>query len=133
MKFFDEFKQFIARGNVMDMAVGVVIGTAFTNIVTSFSSSIVNPIIGLFAGKIDIQDLSLKISDSLEFTYGQFLQAVIDFLIMAFVVFCMVKAVNTLMNKLSKKKDEEPEKAPEPSKEELLLTEIRDLLKQRMD
>ena len=123
-----EFKEFIMRGNVMDLAVGVIIGGAFSSIVTSLVNNIIMPILGIIIGGIDFTSLSIKIQDA-EIQYGMFLQNVIDFLIIAFCIFIMVKIVNKLIH-LKKKKVEE-EKAPEviKSNEEILLEEIRDLLK----
>ena len=122
-----EFKDFIAKGNVMDMAVGIIMGTAFTAIVTSLVGDLINPIISLFMGGIDFSGLNYALAegdDAATLNYGAFIMAVINFLIIAWVVFLMVKAVNK-----TKAKEEEP--APEepagPSQEDLL-TEIRDLL-----
>jgi len=137
-KFLGEFKNFAMRGNVMDMAVGVVVGGAFSAIITSLVNNIITPIIGLLLGNVDFSTLSITIPSAVEgvepssIMYGAFIQSVIDFLIIAFCVFAVVKAIN----KLHKKKEEpapEPAPAPEPepTKEELLLTEIRDLLKER--
>ncbi len=131
MKIFDEFKKFIARGNVIDMAVGVVMGTAFTKIVNSLVTNIITPAISILTGKINVADLAYTVNENLAIPYGQFLQAVIDFFLIAFSVFCMVKVMNALKDKFSKT-EEEPEPEPEepkPSEEVLLLTEIRDLLK----
>ena len=125
--FFGEFKQFIARGNVMDMAVGVIIGGAFSAITTSLINDIIMPLLGIFTSSISFADLAVEVGGAV-ITYGNFVQAVLNFLIMAFVVFCMVKA----MNSFHKKKEEAPAAPapePEPSAEEKLLTEIRDLLK----
>ena len=131
MKIAEEFKTFIARGNVMDMAVGVIMGSAFTKIVNSLVSDILTPIIGLATGKVDLSNLKIDINEQLIIPYGQFLQSIIDFLIVAAVVFFVIKGMNTLKAKLEKQKDEEEEEEEEvtPSNEELLLTEIRDLLK----
>ncbi len=134
MKFFGEFKKFIARGNVMDMAVGVVIGTAFTKIVNSLVTSIITPAISILTGKVNIATLAYKINEGAEneisIAYGEFLQAIIDFLLIAFSVFCVVKLINTVKEKMQKKEAEEaPVEDPKPSEEVLLLTEIRDLLK----
>ncbi|MBQ0020432.1 MAG: large-conductance mechanosensitive channel protein MscL [Bacteroidales bacterium] len=130
MKFVEEFKAFAMRGNVMDMAVGVVIGGAFGKIVTALVDNILMPTIGLFTGGLDLTNaLTVRVRD-VEIQFGAFTQAVIDFLIIAFCIFMMIKFVN----KMSKKKEEEepePEAAPEPSAEEKLLTEIRDLLKEQ--
>lgn len=128
--FFAEFKTFIARGNVMDMAVGVIVGGAFSNITNSLINDIIMPILGIFTSSISFSDLSVTIGSAV-ITYGNFIQAVLNFLVMAFVVFCMVKA----MNSFHKKKEEAPPAPapapePQPSAEEKLLTEIRDLLKE---
>lgn len=123
--FIGEFKEFIMRGNVMDLAVGVVVGGAFTAIVNAVVECIINPIIGTILGGVDFNDVMVGM-----FPIGQLIMAIINFLCVAFVVFCMVKAIN----KVSRKKDPEPEPAPaepEPTKEELLLAEIRDLLKEK--
>ena len=125
-KFMEEFKQFIARGNVMDMAVGVIIGGAFGTITTSLVNDIVMPILGIFTGSISFADLSVEVGSAV-ISYGNFIQAVLNFLIMAFVVFCLIKTIN----KFHRKKEEAPPAPPEPSNEEKLLTEIRDLLKER--
>jgi len=121
-----EFKTFIARGNVMDLAVGVIIGGAFSNITTSLVNDIVMPLLGILTGSISFADLSVSIG-SATIMYGNFIQAILNFLIMAFVVFCMVKA----LNRFHKKKEAAPPPPPAPSAEEQLLTEIRDLLKNR--
>lgn len=132
MKIAEEFKTFIARGNVMDMAVGVIMGSAFTKIVNSLVSDILTPIIGLATGKVDLSNLKIDINEQLIIPYGQFLQSIIDFLIVAAVVFFVIKGMNTLKAKLEKQKDEEEaEEEVTPSNEELLLTEIRDLLKDK--
>lgn len=141
-----EFKEFISKGNVVDMAVGVIIGSAFTAIVNSLVADIFTPIIGIIIGGIDFASLSFKIPDTeidgkvitqgAELTYGNFIQSIITFLLTAVCVFIFVKVINAVRNNaLLKKKEEEkaaPEPEPEPPKpsnEELLLTEIRDLLK----
>ena len=123
-----EFKEFIMRGNVLDMAVGVVIGAAFTAIVNAIVTSIINPIILLISGKTDFSKVSVGI-----FPIGELISAVINFLIIAFVVFWMVKIINGAMNRFKKKEEEveAEEETPEPSAEEVLLTEIRDLLKEQ--
>lgn len=125
--FFAEFKTFIARGNVMDMAVGVIIGGAFSNITTSLINDIVMPLLGILTGSISFAELEVSIGPAV-ITYGNFIQAVLNFLIMAFVVFCLVKALNSLHRK---KEAAPPPPPPEPSAEEKLLTEIRDLLKNK--
>lgn len=121
-----EFKEFIGRGNVLDLAVGVIIGSAFTAIVNSLVTNLINPFIGLFLGKIDLSDLQLVIGGT-TFKFGAFLNAVINFLIIAFVVFLIVKSVNKVMPK--KVEEEVADAGPEPEIE--LLSEIRDLLKDK--
>ena len=129
--FFSEFKTFIARGNVMDMAVGVIIGGAFKAIADSLVNDIINPILGIFAGgNSDLANLAIHLPSGGDIMVGNFINAVLNFLIMAFVVFCIIKT----LNKLHRKKEEEPAAPPappEPSAEEKLLTEIRDLLKNK--
>ncbi len=124
--FFDEFKQFIARGNVMDMAVGVIIGGAFSAITTSLINDIIMPLLGIFTNSITFSALSVTVGGAV-ITYGNFIQAVLNFLVMAFVVFCLVKAMNSFHRK--EETPTEPAPEPEPSNEEKLLAEIRDLLK----
>lgn len=118
-----EFKEFIARGNVLDLAVGVIVGSAFTAIVKALVDYIINPFLGIFLGSIDFSAFVVKVG-SASFKIGSFLNAVINFLIVAFVVFLIVKAVNAA---LPKKKEEPAEEKVDPQIE--LLTEIRDLLK----
>lgn len=118
-----EFKQFIARGNVIDLAVGVIIGAAFTAIVQSLVKNLINPLIGLFIGGIDLSNLTLKVGEA-NFKYGSFLNSIINFLIISFIVFLIVKAVN----KFTKKEEEE---APATPTEVEYLKEIRDLLKEK--
>ncbi|NBH83169.1 large conductance mechanosensitive channel protein MscL [bacterium C-53] len=105
-KFMDEFKMFIARGNVMDMAVGIIIGGAFTSIVTSLVEDIINPLLGLFGG-MNFDQLHLKLLGEVTLNYGKFITAVVNFLIMAFIVFLLVKVVNGMGDKLIKKETEE--------------------------
>jgi large conductance mechanosensitive channel len=134
MGFLKEFEDFAMRGNVMDMAIGIIIGGAFGKIVSSFVSDIIMPPIGLLIGGVDFSDLAITleqattnvagvVTPAVTINYGSFINTIIDFLIIAFAIFLMVKAVNNF----HKKKAETP--APAPSKEEQLLTEIRDLLK----
>ena len=125
--FLTEFKTFIARGNVMDMAVGVIIGGAFSNITNSLINDIVMPVLGIFTSSVSFAELSLNIG-SAAIAYGNFIQAVLNFLIMAFVVFCLVRTINRFHQK---KGEAAPPAPPEPSGEERLLAEIRDLLKER--
>jgi large conductance mechanosensitive channel len=126
MGFIKEFKEFAMKGNVMDMAVGVIIGGAFGKIVSSLVDDVLMPIIGMLTGGVDFTTLAAKVGDA-EVKYGTFIQNIIDFLIIALCIFLMIKG----MNKLNKKKEEEPAPAPEPPAEEKLLTEIRDLLKNK--
>lgn len=122
-----EFKEFISRGNVLDLAVGVIIGGAFNKIVTSLVDNILMPIIGLILGGIDFSSLSFKIKDA-TIAYGLFIQNIVDFLIVAFTIFIVIKAVNKLMRKKEKKEEAAP---AGPSEEVLLLTEIKnELVKQ---
>ena len=144
MGFLKEFKAFALKGNVMDMAVGVIIGGAFGKIVTSLVNDVIMPPIGLIIGGVDFTDLKLTLkqpvldaagevlSPAVTWNYGAFVQQVVDFTLLAFCVFMMVKVMNQLI-----KKREEPAPAPapapepEPTKEEVLLAEIRDLLKEK--
>ena len=119
-KFLNEFKTFALKGNVVDLAVGVIIGAAFQGIVTAFTDSFITPLINSIGGSFEIFNTGQYI------TYGAFISAVINFLIMAFVIFLIVKGINTIMSIGKKKEEAAP---PVPSKEEVLLTEIRDLLK----
>lgn len=131
-KFLEEFKTFAMRGNVMELAVGVIIGGAFSGITNSLIEDILNPILGMLAGdSVGLaESLSFGLPGGGEIMLGSFISAVLNFIIMAFVVFCLVKA----LNKLSEKKEKEaaaPPPPPEPSAEEKLLTEIRDLLRDK--
>ena len=135
MKLVDEFKAFIMRGNVVDMAVGVIIGGAFGKIVTSLVNDIFMPIIGMILGNVDFSSLEIKLGEPVEgaeqaaIRYGMFIQEIVNFLIIALCIFMVIK----LINKVQKKKEEEPAPAPEPTKEEVLLTEIRDALNKMAD
>jgi large conductance mechanosensitive channel len=126
-----EFRDFAMRGNVVDMAVGIVIGAAFGKIVTSFVNDVLMPPIGIALGGVDFSDLAITLKEAsgeaaaVTLNYGAFVQTVIDFIIIAFAIFMVIKA----MNKLKKKQEEAPPAPPKPSAEENLLTEIRDLLK----
>ena len=131
-KFLEEFKAFAMRGNVLDMAVGVVIGGAFGKITTSLVNDIIMPLISMLTGGINFSSWKwvLKAAQGdaeVAVNFGNFIAVVLDFIIIAFAVFCMVKAIN----KLHKKKEEAPAAPPEPSAEEKLLAEIRDLLKEK--
>lgn len=140
--FIAEFKTFIARGNVMDMAVGVIIGGAFGKISTSLVNDIIMPLISMLTGGISFDDWKIvlkeavldasgaEVSAAVSVNYGTFLATILDFLIIAFAVFCVIKAINSF----HRKKEEapaEPPAPPAPSNEEVLLTEIRDLLKNK--
>lgn len=142
--FVAEFKQFIARGNVVDMAVGVIIGGAFGKISTSLVNDILMPLISMLTGGVDFSDWKWvlksavvengqELSAAVTVNYGAFLSTILDFLIIAFAVFCMVKTLNRLRRKREKEKEAEaaPPPPPEPSREEVVLCEIRDLLKAR--
>jgi len=132
-----EFKDFAMRGNVVDMAVGIIIGGAFGKIVSSFVADVIMPPIGLLIGGVDFTDLKLTLkeavidaagavtTEAVTINYGNFIQTAIDFIIIAFAIFMMIKA----MNSMKKKEEAAPAAPPAPTKEETLLTEIRDLLK----
>lgn len=122
--FIKEFKEFISRGNVIDLAVAVVIGGAFTKIVNSLVDDIIMPIIGVIIGGINFEHLMVTVGTA-EIKYGMFIQAVVNFLLIAFVIFSIIKAINTF----NKKKEDAPEEPAKPSEDIVLLTEIRDLLK----
>lgn len=135
-KLFSEFKEFIARGNVMDMAIGVIIATAFGKITTSLVNDVFMPFIGWIFGSRDMTALNLVVreavmegetvvQEAITIGFGTFVAAIIDFILVALVVFAIVKT----MNAMKRKKEEAPAAPAEPTKEELLLTEIRDLLK----
>ena len=138
MKFLKEFEEFAMRGNVMDMAIGVIIGGAFGKIVSSLVADVVMPPLGVLIGGVDFSDLKLTIKQAVTdasgvitpevtINYGTFINVVIDFIIIAFAIFLMIKAIN----QFQKKKAEAPAAPPAPTKEEELLTEIRDLLKKQ--
>lgn len=136
MGFVKEFKEFAMRGNVLDMAVGIVIGGAFGKIVSSFVADLMTPLLGLLIGGVNFSDLKIVlkqavmqgeevISPEVAFSYGNFIQVIFDFLIIAFAIFMLLKAVN----KFKRKKEEAPEAPAAPPADVQLLTEIRDLLK----
>jgi len=130
MSFSKEFKEFALRGNVVDLAVGLIIGAAFGKIVSSFVADIIMPPLGLLIGNVDFSDLAVTLQEAtadapaVTLSYGVFIQAIVDFLIIALAIFFVVKG----MNKLQKAKAEAPAPPPAPTAEEKLLTEIRDLL-----
>ena len=131
MSMMSEFKSFAMRGNVVDMAVGIVIGGAFGKIVSSFVADVLMPPIGMLLGNVDFSDLAVTLQaasegvEAVTVRYGVFIQTVVDFIIIAFAIFMVVKAMNSVM----KKEEEAPPPPPKPSKEEELLTEIRDALR----
>lgn len=133
MGMINEFKTFAVKGNVVDMAVGIIIGAAFGKIVSSFVGDVIMPPIGVLIGGVDFTSLAVTIkeavgeSPAVVISYGKFIQTVIDFTIVAFAIFIAVKAINSL----KKKEEEAPKAPPAPSAEEVLLGEIRDLLKER--
>jgi large conductance mechanosensitive channel len=133
MSMMKEFRDFAMRGNVVDMAVGIVIGAAFGKIVSSFVNDVLMPPIGVLLGGVDFTQLSLTLKEAsgdvaaVTLKYGSFIQTLIDFVIIAFAIFMVIKAMNTL----KKKEEAAPPPPAEPSAEQKLLTEIRDLLKQK--
>lgn len=131
MKIFEEFKTFAIKGNMLDMAVGIIIGAAFGKVVSSLVSDIIMPPIGLLLGGVNFTELSVVMkaatdaAPAVTWNYGAFIQVVIDFLIVAWAIFLVVKAVNAF----KKKEEEAPAAPPAPTKDQVLLEEIRDLLK----
>lgn len=129
-KIINEFKDFISKGNVLDLAVGVIIGGAFQKIVTSLVNDIFMPLLGIITGGHDFSNLTIKFKDA-TINYGLFIQNIIDFLLMAICIFIIVKIFNTLKSNLEHKEAEEKKEEAKPTNEEVLLTEIRDLLKKK--
>ena len=133
MSMLKEFKEFAVKGNVVDMAVGIIIGAAFGKIVSSVVSDVIMPPIGLAIGGVDFSKLAVTLKQAsgdaaaVVISYGKFIQTVIDFTIVAFAIFMLIKAINTL----KRKQEEAAQPPPAPSKEEMLLSEIRDILKAR--
>ena len=139
MKFFQEFKTFAMRGNVVDMAVGIIIGSAFSKIVSSLVSDLIMPPVGLLIGGVRFQNLKIilkpahtdavtgKVTEAVSINYGNFINTALDFLIIAFAIFLFVKLINSLKHKEAAK----PTPPPAPTKEEQLLSEIRDILKEQ--
>lgn len=123
-----EFKAFISRGNVLDLAVAVVMGTAFSAIVNSFVNDVIMPIVGVLLGGLDFTGLAFTVGES-QILYGNFIQAIINFLIIAVSMFFVVKAANSVV----KKQEAAPAPAPQPTTEEKLLTQIRDLLQTQVE
>jgi len=134
VKWVDEFKTFALKGNVVDMAVGIIIGAAFGKIVSSLVTDVIMPPLGVVIGGVDFKDLSIVLkaavgeNPAVTLNYGNFIQVVFDFAIVAFAIFLVIKAL-AMARRRSEIKKEETSKIVEPSKEEILLTEIRDLLK----
>ncbi len=128
-----EFKEFAIKGNVIDMAVGIVIGVAFGKIVSSFVGDIAMPLIGVLIGGIDFSQLVFTLKEAsgdipaVVMSYGKFIQTMVDFIIIAFAIFMAIRAINSF----KQKEEEKPEEPPKPSAEEVLLTEIRDVLQQK--
>ncbi|MDF2179978.1 large-conductance mechanosensitive channel protein MscL [Aliiglaciecola sp. CAU 1673] len=133
MGMMNEFKQFAVKGNVVDMAVGIIIGAAFGKIVTALVSGVIMPPIGVLLGGVDFSDLAFVIKEAagdapaVVISYGAFIQTVVDFTIIAFAIFMLVRGINSL----KKKEEQAPKAPPGPSAEQVLLTEIRDLLKSK--
>lgn len=133
MSMLQEFKEFTIKGNAIDMAVGIIVGAAFGKIISSLVADVFMPPIGVLIGGVDFTKLAVTIKDAAEnspavtLNYGNFIQTMVDFTIIAFIIFMMIR----LINSLKKEEAAAPTAAPEPSKEELLLTEIRDLLKEK--
>jgi large conductance mechanosensitive channel len=133
MSIMKEFKEFAVKGNVVDMAVGIILGAAFGKIVSSFVGDVIMPPIGVILGGVDFSNLAFTVKEAagaapaVVISYGKFIQTVIDFSIIAFSILIAVKA----MNSLKRKEEETPQAPPEPSPQEVLLAEIRDLLKER--
>lgn len=139
-KFLQDFKEFAMKGNIVDMAVGVIIGGAFGKIVSSLVNDIIMPVVGVATGGVDFKDKSYELKeatvdaagnavDAVTLNYGMFVQNIVDFLIIAFSIFVALRVIM----RFKKKSEEAPAPAPEPSKEEVLLTEIRDLLQKQAD
>lgn len=128
-----EFKEFAVKGNVVDMAVGIIIGAAFGKIVSSFVGDVVMPPLGVLVGGMDFSNLAITVKEAtgemptVEIGYGKFIQTMVDFIVIAFAIFIVVKGINSL----KRKEEEAPKPPPEPSAQEALLVEIRDLLKDR--
>ena len=129
-KFLNEFKEFINKGNAMDLAVGVIIGAAFKSIVDSFVNDIINPIIGI-AFSVDFSQVVIQLGNSVTLNIGNFVSTVINFILMAFVLFCFVKTVNGMKAKIEKPKPVEEPKVPEKSDELKALEQIVELLKEK--
>ena len=122
-----EFKDFAMKGNIVDLAVAVVIGAAFGKIVSSLVENIITPVVGMIMGGVSFADLAVMVGDA-ELKYGAFLQSIMDFVIVAFVLFMVIKAMNKAQN-MTAEEEEEEEAGPKPPTQEELLTEIRDLMK----
>lgn len=125
-----EFRDFVMRGNVLDLAVAVIIGAAFTAIINSLVNDIIMPLVGVILGGLDFASLSVTIGDAV-IAYGKFLQAIVNFVIIALVLFLVIKGINTAHKRALKAKEEQPAEPAAPPEDVLLLREIRDALKQR--
>lgn len=125
-----EFKKFAVRGNVMELAIAVIVGGAFSKIVSSLVDDVMMPVLGIFVGGFDVSALSMTVGEA-TVKYGNFLQTIIDFLIVAGSIFLFVQMLNKARAAFEREQEKQPKAPPAPSKEEQLLTEIRDLLKQR--
>lgn len=136
-KIINEFKEFAMRGNMIDMAVGIIIGGAFGKIISSLVADIIMPPIGMLVGGVDFNSLAVTLkpaegeTPAVLLNYGTFIQTLVDFLIIAFAVFMLVKGINTMRNRKAQQEPAPAPVAPEPTAEEKLLTEIRDLLKEK--
>lgn len=143
-KFWSEFKEFAVKGNMFDMAIGVIIGAVFKDLVTSFTDNIIMPIVSIFTGSIDFSTWKIalpslfgeKVDEAGEvvknyLNVGNFISSIISFFILALVIFMMVKGMNKLRERNKKEEEKAPAAPPEPTKEEVLLTEIRDILKKK--
>ena len=134
MSVIKEFREFAVRGNVVDMAVGIIIGAAFGKIVSSVVADVITPPLGLLIGGVDFSSLAITLKDGtppVVLAYGKFLQSIFDFAIVAFAIFLLIKGINVLKRRQEAKDAKEAAAPPPPSREEELLTEIRDLLKGR--
>lgn len=124
--FIGEFREFITRGSVMDLAIGIIIGGAFSKIVASLVTDILTPVISFFTGGASMADWNVTLREGVTLNYGMFVQTVIDFILIALLIFWLIKIINRM-----RRKQEEAAPPPAPSKEEVLLAEIRDLLKEK--
>ena len=129
--FLGEFKEFISRGSVIDLAVGVIIGGAFSKIITSLVDDIIMPLVGLLTGNVDISGLKAQVTGSVSINYGMFIQNTVDFVLIALFIFLIIKGINVFRRKEIAEMARKAAEPPAPSRQEELLTEIRDLLKKQ--